>query len=93
MEIFQIKLSPEQIKDLDELQESTGASSRAEVLRKAIEIYNFLARETLGGSRVYSYERGQTPTELIIPEFTKLGEMGRVKRRKDINRQAPEYMI
>jgi metal-responsive CopG/Arc/MetJ family transcriptional regulator len=47
---LQFDLSPEALKDLDELREMADVSTRAELIRKALRLYNwFLAQKRDGG--------------------------------------------
>ena len=49
---IQLDLTPKMADLLDDLVERTGAASRAEVIRRAISVYNLLLLETEKGRRI-----------------------------------------
>ena len=56
---------------LDELQRRTDAASRAEVIRRSLEIYGALANAADAGGRVVVVLPDGSSREIVVPEFAR----------------------
>ena len=62
---FTVKLSPKARKRMDEIMEKVGIEDRADIVRGALQVYEFVVKSELSGVKFFAYKPDEPDPKLI----------------------------